>query len=79
MKIAAGCFGCLTFIFLALTLSWGIIWSSVVTTAPELAMEVGPAAAYVNYLNGTCCCLSATLMIVFLIVGSMGKKEEQYE
>ncbi len=79
MKIAAGCFGCLAFVFLALTLSWGLIWSSVVTAAPELATEVGASAAYVQYVNGGCCCLSATMMIVFLVVGSMGKKEETYE
>lgn len=79
MKIAAGCFGCLTFIFLALTLSWGMIWSSIVTASPDLAMSMGAAAGYIQYLNGSCCCLSGVLMIVFLVVGSMGKKNEEME
>lgn len=79
MKIAAGCFGCLAFFFLALTLSWGMIWSAVVTASPEMASEVGAFAGYVQYVNGGCCCLSAVAMIVFLVVGSMGKKEESYE
>lgn len=78
-KVAAGCFGCLAFFFLALTLGWGVIWSSVVTASPELAVEVGASAAYVQYVNGACCCISAALMGVFLVVGSMGKKEETYE
>lgn len=79
MKIAAGCFGCLAFVFLALTLGWGVIVASLVTAVPELADELGAAASTVQWVNGGCCCISALLACVFLAVGVMGKKEESYE
>lgn len=79
MKIAAGCFGCLAFVFLALAMSWGMIYSAIASASPELAMALGPVSAYVQYANGACCCLSGVLAIILLAVGSMGKKEETYE
>jgi hypothetical protein len=79
MKIAAGCFGCLAFVFFALTLSWGMIYSSLAAASPELAMNLGSMSAYVQYVNGGCCCMSAALAIVLLVAGSMGKKSDDME
>lgn len=75
MKIAAGCFGCLAFVFLILTFTTGIIVSTLITFVPDQAATLSSATAYVQYLNGTCCCLSTTLAIVLLAAGSMRKKE----
>jgi hypothetical protein len=79
MKIAAGCFGCLAFVFLALTLSWGMIYASIVAASPEMASDMAPFSGFVQYANGGCCCLSAGLAIVLLVAGSMGKKPDEME
>ena len=79
MKIAAGCFGCLAFVFFALFLLWGTIYASVASAVPDVATTLGPFSAYIQYVNGGCCCLSATLAIVLLVAGSMGKKNEELE
>lgn len=76
MKIAAGCFGCLAFIFLGLSLAWGVILSAVMPMLPsDVAVQISPFMGYVNYINSGCCCLSGTLAIVLLVVGSMKSKD----
>lgn len=76
MKIAAGCFGCLAFVFFVLMWTTAPILSALATSSPEAYQAIGPVAAYINYVNSGCCCLSAVLAVVFLVVGSMGKKNE---
>ena len=79
MKIAAGCFGCLAFIFLLLAVSWGWIYTLLVNAVPDAAMALGPMTGMIQYINSGCCCLSAVLAVVFLVIGSMGKKNEDIE
>lgn len=72
MKIAAGCFGCLALFFFSLAVAWGFIVAAImpmVATDPSAAEAFGTLAAYGNYLNGSCCCLSSLLAIVLLVVG----------
>lgn len=77
MKIAGGCFGCLTLIFLILTMATGSILAYVFQAAPELATSVGPFAGYIQYINTSCCCLSGLLSVVLLGVGFMGGKKDE--
>lgn len=75
MKIAAGCFGCLAFLFLILTFATGIIVATLISFAPDQAATLSAATSYIQYANGTCCCLSAALAFVLLAAGSMRKKD----
>jgi hypothetical protein len=79
MKIAAGCFGCLAFIFLALMFLTNPLYTMAVNASPDIASSVGPVIGYLQYVNSGCCCLSAVLAVVFLTVGSMGKKSDELE
>lgn len=80
MKIAAGCFGCLAFIFFGLSLAFSVGWGFIASMLPpELVGEIGMSTVYIQWVNSGCCCLSAILAVVFLVVGSMGKKTEEYE
>lgn len=79
MKIAAGCFGCLTLVCLmlaaALTLGSIPISALLVEAGPpfnELALLVG----YVAYAADGCCCLSAVITVALLAMGmSRGNNE----
>jgi hypothetical protein len=54
----------------------GVVTSMLPT---DIAVELGSSAMYIQWANSGCCCLSAILAVVFLVVGSMGKKTEEYE
>jgi hypothetical protein len=76
MKIAAGCFGCLALIFLLLAIMSTTLISFVAQLDPNIAAELGPFTAYIQYLNSTCCCLSGVLCIILFAVGvSRGNNE----
>jgi hypothetical protein len=76
MKIAAGCFGCLALIFLLLTMLTGTLISTIASMDPNIAAELGPFTAYIQYINGSCCCLSGALCIILFAVGvSRGNNE----
>ncbi|MFZ5477725.1 MAG: hypothetical protein ACOZNI_13200 [Myxococcota bacterium] len=79
MKIAAGCFGCLAFIFLALMFLTTPIYTMAVNASPDIATTLGPVIGYMQYVNSGCCCLSAVLCVVLLAVGAMGKKGDELE
>jgi len=79
MKIAGGCFGCLTLMFLALTLGWSVIYGAIASADPGLAAQLSVLSMPIQYGSSACCCLSGVLAIVLLVVGSMGKKTEEYE
>lgn len=79
MKIAAGCFGCLAFIFFIAIWITGPIIASLATASPDVYQSLAPVVGYVSYVNYSCCCLSALLAIVFLAVGMMGGKKEQFQ
>ena len=80
MKIAGGCFGCLTLILLILSLATSSILTAIYSAQPDLAVSMGPISPYIQYVNSSCCCLSGLLTIVFLAVGFMsGKKDEVVE
>jgi hypothetical protein len=81
MKIAAGCFGCLAFMFLglALVLSFGGAFITTMLNGSGLESSFAEFNGYIAQGSGSCCCLSAGLAIVFLVVGSMGKKQEEIE
>ncbi len=78
MKIVGGCFGCLAFVFFVLFWVSAPIMAALLPMLYDVDPDLGNTAtelvAYVNYANGTCCCLSAAMAIVFVAVGSMGKK-----
>ena len=61
MKIAAGCFGCLAFVFLALSMLTGTLLSMVAAADPGIAADLAPFTAYMQYANGGCCCMSTML------------------
>ncbi|MSQ00424.1 MAG: hypothetical protein EXR71_00855 [Myxococcales bacterium] len=80
MKIAAGCFGCLTVVCLivavGLTLGTGAISSMLIAADPAMAGDVIPLLGYANYVVNGCCCLSAVLTIALLAMGmSRGNNE----
>ncbi|MBM4389641.1 MAG: hypothetical protein FJ090_00855 [Deltaproteobacteria bacterium] len=84
MKIAAGCFGCLALVFLLLTLLTGTLVGTISTMLveadPGLAVTFASFSAYIQYLNGTCCCLSGALCIILFAVGmSRGGGGETFE
>lgn len=79
MKIAAGCFGCLAFIFFVMIWVTGPILASLATASPDLYQTIGPVTAYLSYVNYSCCCLSALLAIVFLAVGMMGGNKDSIQ
>jgi hypothetical protein len=76
MKIAAGCFGCLAFIFFVLIWVTGPLLGVLASQSPEAASAIGPVASYIVYVDYGCCCLSALLSIVFLAVGMMGGNKD---
>lgn len=80
MKYAGGCFGCLTLIFLMLTMvfSFGgtVISQALVEADPNLAATFATLIAPLQAVNGSCCCLSAVLAIVLLAVGSRSNNSE---
>jgi hypothetical protein len=80
MKIAAGCFACLTLIFLGLSVVLTFAMASVVSMLsaidPDLAMSVSPMLGYVNWGTNGCCCLSGVVAVVLFAVGmSRGNNE----
>lgn len=79
MKIAAGCFGCLAFIFFAAIWLTAPLFAMVATSSPDVYQTMAPVVGYISYVNYGCCCLSALLAIVFLAVGMMGGKKEQFQ
>ncbi|MES2642608.1 MAG: hypothetical protein V4850_24200 [Myxococcota bacterium] len=79
MKIAGGCFGCLALVFLALSLTWGVIYGAIASAEPGLASDLAVLSVPIQYGSSACCCLSGVLAIVLLVAGSMGKKTEEYE
>lgn len=76
MKIAAGCFGCLAFIFLIMAFATGPIVSMVANADPDIGMTLAPMAGMISTVNSGCCCLSGVLAIVFLAVGMMGGNKD---
>lgn len=76
MKIAAGCFGCLAFIFLIMMFATGPIVAIIANSDPDLGMTLAPLTATISYINSGCCCLSGVLAIVFLAVGMMGGSKD---
>jgi hypothetical protein len=76
LKIAAGCFGCLTFFFLLLMIATGPIVNLIATTDGPVHDLLAPFSAALLYVNSGCCCLSGVLSIVFLAVGLMGGKKD---
>ena len=76
MKIAAGCFGCLAFVFLGLFLAWGVLMAALMPMLPaDMQTTLAPVMAYANYANGGCCCLSGVLCVALLAAGSMRNRE----
>ena len=76
MKIAAGCFGCLAFIFLILTVLTGTIVAALLPMMPsDVQATLGGMTAYIQYLNSGCCCMSGVLAIILFAVGSMRSRE----
>lgn len=76
MKIAAGCFGCLAFVFLILTVLTGTLIAAIMPMLPvESQSMLGGMTAYIKYLNSGCCCLSGVLAIILFAVGSMRSRE----
>ena len=80
MKIAAGCFACLTVIFLGMSVVLTVAMASVIgmlsAVDPDLAMTLSPMLSYVNWGSNGCCCLSGVLTIVLFAVGmSRGNNE----
>ena len=69
MKIAAGCFGCLALIFLLCTMLTGTLISSIAAVDPGVAAQLAGFTAYIQYVNGGCCCLSGALCIILFAVG----------
>ncbi len=83
MKIAAGCFGCLALVFLLLTLMTGTLVGTITTMLveadPGLASTFATFSAYIQYINGSCCCLSGALCIILFAVGMSRGGGETYE
>lgn len=77
MKYAAGCFGCLALIFLALTLGTSFLVSQLAQLVPEQGMMIASLAGPIQYVNGGCCCLSGVLAIALFAIGSMGNKDAE--
>ncbi len=80
MKIAAGCFGCLTLVCLilavVLTMGTGAISAALFAADPTMAADVAPLLGYVAYAADGCCCLSAVITIALLAMGmSRGNNE----
>ncbi len=80
MKIAAGCFACLTLIFMvmsvALTMAMASVVSMLSAVDPDMAMTLSPLLGYVNWGSNGCCCLSGVLTLVLFAVGmSRGNNE----
>jgi hypothetical protein len=75
MKYAAGCFGCLALMFLALTFGTSFLIGQIAQLAPEQSMTILSLAQPLQYVNGGCCCLSGVLAIALFAVGSMGNKD----
>lgn len=73
MKAAAGCFGCLTLLFLTMLVS-GIA----IPYALDPTNLDGPTAMAYGYaglmqtVGGSCCCLSSLAFVVFLALGMRG-------
>jgi hypothetical protein len=80
MKMAAGCFGCLAFVFLGVSLFFSFGMSALAQAVPEAAEFFVVAGSLPANISSACCCLSGALAVVLLAVGMMGgKKEESYE
>ena len=79
MKIAAGCFGCLAFVFLACAMLFSFGTAMLANAVPDLAPLLTDWSGTASSVSGACCCFSGVMMIVLFAVGSMGKKEETYE
>ena len=80
MKMAAGCFGCLAFVYLGTALFFSFGASMLAQAVPEAAELFSAAGALPAQVSSSCCCLSGAIAIVLFAVGSMGgKKEETYE
>ncbi len=80
MKIAAGCFGCLTLLCMilavGLTLGTGALATMLIAADPNMAADVVPLLGYVNYAADGCCCLSAVITVALLAMGmSRGNNE----
>jgi len=76
VKIAAGCFGCLAFLFLIMMFATGPIVAIIANTNPDLGMTLAPLTGTISYINSGCCCFSGVLAIVFLAVGMMGGNKD---
>lgn len=76
MKIAAGCFGCLAVLFVAMMFATGTLIAAVTAANPEIGEQISPLTDIIRYANGGCCCMSGTLAIVFLAIGMMGGKKD---
>ncbi len=82
MKIAGGCFGCLTLILLGCTLvlSFGsaFILEMLTSIDPTLAGTFAGAVGILSQVSGACCCFSSLAAVILLAIGfsSGGKAED---
>lgn len=75
MKIAAGCFGCLAFIFLILVISSSWLLAAVAQASPDAYSALGPLTGIFQYLNMGCCCLSGVAAVALFAAGSMRSRD----
>lgn len=75
MKIAAGCFGCLAFVFLVLVFTSGFILSALAQASPDAYAALGPLTGIFQYINMGCCCLSGVVAIALFAAGSMRSRD----
>ncbi len=73
MKAAAGCFGCLTLLFLTM-----LVAGIAIPMAMDPSSMDGPALMVYGYaslmqtVGGSCCCLSSLAFVIFLALGMRG-------
>ena len=80
MKIAAGCFGCLTFLLLGLVVVFNVMMGPLISglagVDPDLATAFGSFSGMVTWVADGCCCLSGALSVILFAVGmSRGNNE----
>ena len=76
MKIAGGCFGCLALMFMAFALMGAFVLPIVAPLQGDSPSILAYAYAWGTQVNGSCCCLSGVLAIVFLAIGFSGGNKD---
>ncbi len=79
MKIAAGCFACLTLIFMVVSLGFYVAAAQLADAFNGVDADLGPTLfTALSYGSNGCCCLSGVLAVVLLAVGmSRGNNEAE--